>query len=719
MAVTQYIGSRYVPVFADPVEWSSAKEYEPLTIVIHEGNSFTSRQFVPVGIDIDNETYWAETGNYNAQVEQYRNEVSTVSDNLGTLSDTVEDFILGSSIYVRQYNTVAEMVADTTLANGNLCHTKGYYAANDGGACMYMIDQDASGLKPHLIANGLYANRVNNDSYNALALGFKRDNSSDNALYMYEILSYAQENDYPRIDIFFPSGCYRFSPVKLPIINLTIHGVGYETMSNADLGTFDDRIDGAFSAGTVFAALSNQTCIMWLGSDATSELIHNSAVFPNNTIRDIAFTSLKPNANSSMTSKMYHLTNSALILDNMYMGTFDNLSFMYIHGIGLTQMYGYENDFGRLKFRNITPFVHYDDGAMVLTRNTRQPNGDEIISACTYDVLMFEHCYGSALQVLNVGIGDCDFGFISYEDGYRAGFNIEAVDFTGTTSTVPIIYVKHDFAVLETATIEIDALSLNYPSRFTFMSEDGHIYSHDVGVSVAESNSAASIVIDKIASGFSSNKFWYLDGAKTNYGPAIKFVVNAISRKIDQAGSSNTQYRNNKYVMRGYATYAYVNNGVYALETSMRKRFEGINANMIGTKFTRLSSSSAPRMMCNPIDVAPSAALASNFGLALNTPNVADETPLFEIAQFNIPSIRHTFLAYVIIPTDSTADAPIVDATTSGGVLSELTPVYNRIATNLYEIEIDCSDVTTSHTVLVCNALDNNTENVLIGYEWV
>lgn len=712
MPVTQYIGARYMPIFADPPEHSSAKTYEPLTIVLHEGNSYTSKQFVPKGIQITNETYWAETGNYNAQVEQYRQEVAR-------LSDDVDDLLLQSATHIKRYATVAEMQADSTLELGAGCYVDGYYAARDGGACMFLVGATNAGLMPIQLDNGRYAVRTNTSSYNALALGFKRDNASDNAQFMYKILEYAQQESYPQLDIFFPAGCYRFSPVKLPIINLTLRGVGYETLSNCDLGSFSDKVPIAFNSGTVFSALSNQTHILWLGSDATSELVYGSTVFPNNTIRDIAFTSLKPNADESMTSKMYHLTNGALVLDNMYMSTFDNLAFMYIHGIGLIQMYGYENDFYRLKFRNITPFVHYDDGSMVLTRNTRQPNGDENISACTYDVLLFEHCYGSALQVLNVGIVDCNFGFISYEDGYRSGFNIEAVNFTETTSTVPIVYVKHDFEVLETATIEIDSLSLNYPSRFTFTSEDGHIYSHDVGVSVAESNSAASIVIDKITSGFPSNKFWYLDGAKTNYGPAIKFVVNAISRKIDQAGSNNTPNRNNKYVMRGYATYAYVNNGVYALETAMRKRFEGINANMIGTKFTQLSSSNAPRLMCNPIDMAPSAALASNFGLALNTPNVSSGTSLFDIAQFNIPSIRHTFLAYVIIPTDNTADAPIVDATTAGGALSELVPTYNKIATNLYEIEIDCSNVTVSHTVIVCNALANNTENVLIGYEWV
>lgn len=74
--VTQYIGSRYVPLIAEPFEWSSEREYEPLTIVENQGNSFTSKQFVPKGVQINNTKYWAATGNFNAQIEQYRKEVA-------------------------------------------------------------------------------------------------------------------------------------------------------------------------------------------------------------------------------------------------------------------------------------------------------------------------------------------------------------------------------------------------------------------------------------------------------------------------------------------------------------------------------------------------------------------------------------------------------------------------------------------------------------------
>ena len=87
--VRQYVGARYVPVFANPLEWSNTREYEPLTIVIHNGNSYTSMQSVPTGIDIANTNYWAITGNFNAQVEAYRQEVSQWSgkiDNANTIA---------------------------------------------------------------------------------------------------------------------------------------------------------------------------------------------------------------------------------------------------------------------------------------------------------------------------------------------------------------------------------------------------------------------------------------------------------------------------------------------------------------------------------------------------------------------------------------------------------------------------------------------------------
>ena len=80
--VRQYVGARYVPVFANPLEWSDTREYEPLTIVTYQGNSYTSMQYVPTSISIADTAYWALTGNFNAQVEAYRAEVRAFDDRI-------------------------------------------------------------------------------------------------------------------------------------------------------------------------------------------------------------------------------------------------------------------------------------------------------------------------------------------------------------------------------------------------------------------------------------------------------------------------------------------------------------------------------------------------------------------------------------------------------------------------------------------------------------
>ena len=84
-----YVGHRYVPkIFG---EWDKQNQYEGLSIVTHQGNSYTSKKRVPVGIDILNEEYWVVTGNYNAQVEEYRKEVRDLSTYVDTELDKKSD----------------------------------------------------------------------------------------------------------------------------------------------------------------------------------------------------------------------------------------------------------------------------------------------------------------------------------------------------------------------------------------------------------------------------------------------------------------------------------------------------------------------------------------------------------------------------------------------------------------------------------------------------
>lgn len=88
---SMYVGARYVPKFADPIEWDTERGYESLIIVTYKGESYTSKCPVPPGIDIKNERYWALTGAYNAQVEEYKNQVKDLSEQVtGFASDNKE-----------------------------------------------------------------------------------------------------------------------------------------------------------------------------------------------------------------------------------------------------------------------------------------------------------------------------------------------------------------------------------------------------------------------------------------------------------------------------------------------------------------------------------------------------------------------------------------------------------------------------------------------------
>lgn len=108
--VREYIGARYVPVFANPPEWNDTRGYEPLTIVLHKGNSFTSTQYVPTGIDISNTEYWLETGNWNAQIEAYREEVRRFD---GRITQNASDIKANTAAIADE--AAARASADTAL----------------------------------------------------------------------------------------------------------------------------------------------------------------------------------------------------------------------------------------------------------------------------------------------------------------------------------------------------------------------------------------------------------------------------------------------------------------------------------------------------------------------------------------------------------------------------------------------------------------------------
>lgn len=234
----QYIGQRYVPIFGrkdeESIIWDNSGTYEPLTIVLYQGNSYTSRQFVPEGVDITNLEYWANTGNYNAQVEAYRQEVQTLAnmlpdnefdsvntvkkyiddvanmlpetefDSVNTVKKYIDDadaFLQGQIgagfsdsfsvknavdiLYAEKaqcFNTVQDMKDYAGLQAGMICHTNGFHTSDDGGAVWYEISDSGTANEMDVITCGdLFAHMIVPDVLKPEMFGAYGDGINDDS----------------------------------------------------------------------------------------------------------------------------------------------------------------------------------------------------------------------------------------------------------------------------------------------------------------------------------------------------------------------------------------------------------------------------------------------------------------------------------------------------------------------------------------------------------
>lgn len=133
MKINNNLNWRDWPKFAEPIEWDINSSYGAYTIVLHDGNSYTSLQDVPKGIEISNGDYWVQTGNFNIQFEQLENEISELAQQVDNL-----DFPTGN-IAVSEFNHVCDLTVPSGYINSvvyvseeNALYTANY---NGNGTC--------------------------------------------------------------------------------------------------------------------------------------------------------------------------------------------------------------------------------------------------------------------------------------------------------------------------------------------------------------------------------------------------------------------------------------------------------------------------------------------------------------------------------------------------------------------------------------------------------
>lgn len=158
---SMYIGARYVPIFADPVEWDNEREYEPLTIVVYNGDMYTSKCYVPKGAALpeypENQTkYWVRTADYNYQFADLKktvNDLSRLVEQFQKDNQTFTDLINGWNEQVKQWEAkmdewqttvdgVTAAVADLTAKlNGEIDRAKAAEQANAAAIAQETTDR--------------------------------------------------------------------------------------------------------------------------------------------------------------------------------------------------------------------------------------------------------------------------------------------------------------------------------------------------------------------------------------------------------------------------------------------------------------------------------------------------------------------------------------------------------------------------------------------------
>ena len=274
---------------------------------------------------------------------------------------------------VNVYDTVADMVADTTIRVDTTCKTLGYYSVNDGGGSEYVIVNDNTltddGGSIHTLENGLKAKLIIKDSVNVKQFGAKGNGTNDDTQLIQNALDFVQ-NSYTTghsFSLIFPTGKYiitetlnlsyytriksaGFVRFQIPsnITNITIFAINeiakLTSSYFAGAGIFDAPIIDGSNGGIVINGNSNKGTGSLIGikmgdivgTPSTSEPLHGLA------IKNVSF---------------HNLTTCLLLIpNNLFCNNFENLTF-YNSGIGVqysTQSVESVNSGERINFDNCT-----------------------------------------------------------------------------------------------------------------------------------------------------------------------------------------------------------------------------------------------------------------------------------------------------------------------------------------------------------------------------
>lgn len=138
--MSRYIGARYVPIMGGA--WDNTQEYEPLTVVQYEGDSYTSKMYVPVGVAITNTTYWVKTGNFNQQLSYLNEHMQDAEQDIDDIQGDINDLstsINNLSSSMLGVKTIDFTNTSTDSMTAGAYKTLTFTAANDNESELYQL----------------------------------------------------------------------------------------------------------------------------------------------------------------------------------------------------------------------------------------------------------------------------------------------------------------------------------------------------------------------------------------------------------------------------------------------------------------------------------------------------------------------------------------------------------------------------------------------------
>lgn len=138
MAIRQYIGARYVPIFMG--EHDISKSYEPLSIVTDAGatTSYTSKKFVPIGTPLTDNNYWAVTGTVSGSILNLQNRMALAESDIVNMEATLSDIVPKVNVlYDHKYIFLGDSWGYGTggVVGHGWCHFAKTYLDLDGDHC--------------------------------------------------------------------------------------------------------------------------------------------------------------------------------------------------------------------------------------------------------------------------------------------------------------------------------------------------------------------------------------------------------------------------------------------------------------------------------------------------------------------------------------------------------------------------------------------------------